>query len=69
MRLTFIVISECGKCPCECMGRGICVRERECEYACVYGVCGHLLYVLWEADLGNLCVGVDQQSNQQRIKH
>ena len=23
----------------------------------------------WVADLGNMCVGVDQQSNQQRIKH
>ena len=51
------------------MGRGIYVRERECEYACAYGVFGPLLYVLWVADLGNVCVGVDQQSNQQRIKH
>ena len=44
------------------------MRERECEYACAYGVCGPLLY-LWVADLGNVCVGVDQESNQQRIKH
>ena len=35
------------------------MRERECEYACGYGVCGSLLYVLWVAELGNVCAGVE----------